>query len=359
VTLALITTWFALFKTGVVRHGTTVYFTCLPILVVALLGRHPVRMTRSLDGQGRIFTIVGASLLAFMSAGAVPINIVSPLHDAVHLGEELSVLASSSKTQAKIERGRLSLQRAYAVPTNMLALVKGHTVDIDPWEQQVAWAYPQIRWDPLPVTQNYAAYTTYLDDLDRKFLDTTAAPQFILRTPPLGIDGVIWQFAPPDTQLEMECLYRQVAVSAQWQLLERGPSRCGAPRLLSIIQTGYGKPISVPEAPVNSDIVATFSLRVSLGWRILNVLYKPPGFVVHFNGSGPNRFIWGTASGQHVLDPAADLGYQAPFQPLGVRSMTLGVLGRPATESGITVRFYSISVSPSLPGAGAGAPGSP
>ena len=88
-------------------------------------------------------------------------------------------------------------------------------------EQSAAWAYPEVHFDPLPVIQDYSAYTSYLDQLDRSYLGTPEAPRFILRSPG-AIDGRNPVFEPPATQLAIECHYHQVMATTVWQLLNEG-----------------------------------------------------------------------------------------------------------------------------------------
>jgi len=147
-----------------------------------------------------------------------------------NLFDEAATLASPGRTAAIIEQSRRSLQDKYDIPNQMVTLMRNHTVDISPWEQTVAWAYPRIRFDPLPVIQDYSAYTPSLDQLDVNYLASSDAPRFILRQPGQAIDGRDPAFEPPATQLAIECRYHQVSGNGSWQLLERGATaadRCG------------------------------------------------------------------------------------------------------------------------------------
>ena len=93
----------------------------------------------------------------------------------------------------------------------MLSLMRGKTVYVSPWEETVIWSHPHIRFDPLPVVQDYSAYTPTLDQLDARFLVSVQAPQYILRQPTDALDGRNPIFEPPATQLAIECRYREVA----------------------------------------------------------------------------------------------------------------------------------------------------
>ena len=158
---------------------------------------------------------------------------------------EATTLASSSKRQAVIDESRRSLQAQYGLTPEMLTLMRGKTVDVSPWEQTVVWAYPQLRFDPLPVIGDYSAYTPYLDQLDTSYLVSPTAPEYILRQPLLAIDGRNPSFEPPAAQLAIECRYHQVAATASWQLLQHQPDRCGRPQPLGAITTGLLRRVKV------------------------------------------------------------------------------------------------------------------
>jgi len=92
----------------------------------------------------------------------------------------------------------------------MLAAMEGATVDVDP-AVTVAWSYPGLRLDQLPVPQDYSAYTSSLDGLDAAFLGSPAAPRFILEQalPKAGpvVDAPLAAFT-------IECRYRAIASTA-------------------------------------------------------------------------------------------------------------------------------------------------
>ena len=70
-----------------------------------------------------------------------------------------------------------------------LAAVAGQTVHIDQWQTVAAFAYPEMRWSPLPVFQSYSAYTTALDEINADRLRRAAAPTRILRERFDDLDG--------------------------------------------------------------------------------------------------------------------------------------------------------------------------
>jgi len=210
-----------------------------------------------------------------------------------------------------------------------------------------------MHWDPLPVLQDFVAYTPTLDKLDRDFLASGKAPRFILRQLPTGtVDTRVPVFDPPATQLAIQCWYHQVEVSDLWQLLERGPNRCGPVRPIGTVHTAYGKVVQVPVAAPGTAIVAAFDLHLSWEWKLLNILYKPPGVNIVLNGAPtPNRFIAETAAEPHLLQAPENVGYTAPFKAPTITSFLLKMEGRPSPGGRVDVTFFSIPVNaPDQPG---------
>ena len=55
------------------------------------------------------------------------------------------------------------------------------TVQFDPYQARISLAYPQIRWDPARCFSRYNAYTSRLDDAQRRVPGRT--PRALLRAP--------------------------------------------------------------------------------------------------------------------------------------------------------------------------------
>ena len=90
-------------------------------------------------------------------------RILDPSPALARVGDDLPVLASKGSMDRAIARGRANLVgRYYHLSPAILGALRGHTVHVHPWEAGIAWAYPDIRWRPLPVFQEYTAYTAEL-----------------------------------------------------------------------------------------------------------------------------------------------------------------------------------------------------
>lgn len=365
--LATLVILWQLFKEGFVRHDLyhdPVFFTAATILVVAFVP--PRRRWASSDtgaatgsGRGR-HSAPRRSVLALAAAAAVlataivagevggfPSELTRPGTAVGDFANELTTLVSPGKRAGEIDTARSGLQAGYQVPASMLADMSGQTVDVDPWEEAVVWAYPSVRFDPLPGVQDYSTYTDSLDQLDVRYIASDQAPRYILRQVPAAPDGRDPIFDPPATQIAIECNYRQVQSTASWQLLVRSTDRCGAPRPIGSAQVGWGETVQVPAAGPDNAVVATFQLPLSLWWKVQDEVFKPPQISMTADGSPvPYRFVGGSASDLHLLVPAASLGYDPAFTPDSITTLSFAMDDQGITTSGIVVRFYALPMLP-------------
>ncbi|HEY5173194.1 MAG TPA: hypothetical protein VIK54_15835 [Acidimicrobiia bacterium] len=346
-----LTTW-TLFKEGFVRQDRhrLVFFASIPLILSAFRlgagrGQPPARSrwTR-LNGATMVTVVLAFSLISFGVAGSIPASFVNPPGSLRNFFDTAFTLALPTRRHDIIASARARRAHAYNLPPEIVARTSGQTVDIDPSEQTVAWAYPSMHWDPLPTLQDYAAYTTALDMLDVNYILSSNAPRFILRQEPGSIDGRLPIFDPPATQLAIECNYRHVDASAIWELVERTPNRCGAAKKLEQVSMHFGDRTLVPEASPGEMIVASFDLHLSALWHVLDTAYKTPEVFVDINDSiRSNRFVVRTAPDLHVLQPPSALGYAAGFAPPTIHSLAFNSKGGGFLTSRITVTYYSIA----------------
>lgn len=216
---------------------------------------------------------------------------------SAHAVQRLWTMTVSSKARAdRVAWGRHALPTVMQVPPTMLARMNGHTVHIDPWNTSVVWAYPKLRWDPLPVFQSYAAYNSALDHKNARKLAAPSAPQFILSEPGT-IDARVPRFESPEAVLAELCNYRLAEASTRWHLLERRPHpACGASRKLG---GAKGKTMIVPAGRPDELVIARVHMN---GDGLRGLLLRPRPVHLQLSPNGPQqRFIVGTAPGPHVL----------------------------------------------------------
>jgi hypothetical protein len=240
----------------------------------------------------------------------------------------------------------------------MLAEIGASGVDIRPYDAAVAWAYPELRWAPLPVIQSYTAYTPTLDRLNAAALRAADGPPYVLvyRTAP--IDQRDGAFEVPETSLALACAYAEVEATESWQLLERVGDRCGPPQPLVTLRVRPGDVIPVPAAPGTDRFVVGHieGLEADVGARLRAALWKSPIWSIWFPPNERLRLVPGTASGPLIFSAPAALVDTVPFM-IRTATKSFQILIGPAVRQAddplpdvlITVRFESIpllSVAP-------------
>jgi hypothetical protein len=171
---------YATFKQGFVRHDVShsgVWFISAAVVLVALAWRRDRRVETAL-------ALVSA-LLA-LAAGRATTDRLNPLRSAEHASDQVRTLLTSKRWEV-IGGARAGMQNFYRLNKRIVAFTRGRTVDIYGTETGVAWAYPEMRWHPLPVFQSYSTYTRSLDKLNARSL-AAHGPEFVLRDPDVPTD---------------------------------------------------------------------------------------------------------------------------------------------------------------------------
>jgi hypothetical protein len=287
------------FKQGFVRHdaGHVVGFLLLgaifPILFLAWLGRDR--------------TIVLCVLGIVGLTASLSINIGEEFTPSSLFGGRFPTFVhfalSGSARATKVADQQRDMRALYAVPPEILDKIEGHTVNVEPWETGVVYAYPAIRWDPAPVFQDYAAYTSVLDRLNAKFMAGTRAPEFVLRQPWAAIDARVPRWESPDEQLQLLCNYRQVSLTPTWQLLQRTPNRCGTGKVIErrTVKLGVQTPTPAPREPNALVVSRIFGVGDSFAEKVQTLAFR--GSFFWAQGATPpwSRFLQGHQDDLHVL----------------------------------------------------------
>lgn len=306
--IAVLWLWFgyAEFRHAFVRFqpGHAVLFF-IPVAVLGtavLIGRRRWRM-------GLLTCLVALAAIWTVGTWNVPTLFTTSSFGAV---DQINLLLSPNLRRADREAARKGLRAGYGFTPALVARMTGQTVHFDPWEATIAWAYPQIRWDPAPVFQSYNAYTAHLDDLNAAFLAGPRAPRYVLRQN-AALDTRDPRFESPRYMLTLLCRYREVMTVGGWQLLERGPNRCGVPipaggRLMS-----FDRRFAVPPPSPHSIVVASFTdfsqpFLDTLG----QLLFKRRIQYIATNQT-TFRFVPGSAANPHVMSFPACAGWSPSF----------------------------------------------
>lgn len=249
--LAMALVGFMVFKEGVVRTDAghlNLYFATATLLWLAIPWARS-RWPLALAGAAAIFAVGVPVHPAVSSAN---FDVVASLRSA---GEQVRNVFSSGRREDLVAAGRKWTASIYALEPEALAALSGRTVAVEPWEATAAWSY-ELDWSPLPVFQNYSAYTPELDRLNAAAAESPDGPERILRENPLlvfpefptaGLDNRYPGWDPPEQQRAVLCNFAPVQTSERWQVLARIPDRCGEPRPLGTIEAAAGEAVPVPQ----------------------------------------------------------------------------------------------------------------
>ncbi len=313
-----------------------------------------VALMAVLGAPRKAFTVGLASMAALTMAMSV-VPRLDPAQSARAFVGEVVDMASPGRFAALEASGRRAVARGDRVGP-VAPLLDGHTIAVEPWEDLLAWDLPRATWDPEPVLQSYSAFTSFTDRLDASFISSAAAPERLLyQHRRWGFAGRDPSMDPPATTVAVYCHYVQLAVSGQWQVLQRVPDRCGHPHVIGVVHTHFGEPVRTPVAP-GRLVVASFSLRPTLADRIEGLLVRPPlTYITTWSrlAPGPGRahdgtrylFVTGTAADEHVLEAPPSLGYSPRFWPVRARWAQLSGDGYANGQGDITVTFRAIPIA--------------
>jgi hypothetical protein len=242
-----------LWKYGFVRHdpGHLADFTA---------GAAALWVALRCPGRARVVPIAALTVLVVFAVEATLKLDHSPFQPRVAY-EQLRTLLIPGEREETRDRARAGMAAGYDLDAELVEDLRGAPVEARPWETGIVWAY-DLDWSPLPVLGDYLAYTPELDRLNAEALSAEDGPQYLIRhltyfqSPVAGVDGRWLGFDAPKQSLAMLCLYREHFTREAYQVLERGPNRCGAPRDLGSTSAEFGERIPVPRGRSNEAVFA-------------------------------------------------------------------------------------------------------
>ena len=219
---------------------------------------------------------------------------------------------------ARVAATRLAIRSELAIPTAVVDALAGQTVHVEPFEADVAAAYPDVVWRPLPVFQSYNAYTATLDQMNATMLASDRAPARILREfyvdPGMTIHGRFRWFESPATNVEMLCRYRETLATEHWEVLSQGPDRCGPPVPLGTVEAHVGQAVAVPPAPADSMVVVSVTgIGGTPGDRLRTLFLRAQDWFARLDDRKPYRLVTDTARNGLILAVPAWADYTGPF----------------------------------------------
>jgi hypothetical protein len=274
-----------------------------------------------------------------------------------NFGSQLADMTVPGQADEVQERGRETMRATYKLSPAELALLRSGSVHVAPWEAGVAWAY-ELDWDPLPVFQQYSAYTKGLDELNAEKLESSTAPNLVLWQNttifdpssvnyPGAIDARWPAFESPAQMVQMFCRYRAVRWSEEWAVLRRAPDRCGRARPLGSVETGNAESVRMPRTRRDEALLARVDgLEVGGVEKLRTMLYHAQNRHVLFSTSGWN-IVGDTAADGLLLRVPRWADYPGKFS-LDSGSPTVGFERVGGFMTGVddstklTIHFYAV-----------------
>lgn len=337
---------FSLFKYGFVRHDdghVGDFFGGLAALWLAVRWRGAARLAPAV-------ALIALTIVCIDTANDLD---GGPLRPRQAIDQLTTLLIPGERADARDE-ARAGMQQIYAIDPATIERIGDAPVDVRPWEIGVAWAY-DLDWRPLPVIQDYQAYTPALDELNADALAADDGPQFLLRhlgyenSPVVSIDGRFTSFDVPQQTLVTMCLFRPVQTTEAYQLLERGPNRCGEPRPLGSATASYGEQVDVPRARPNEAVFAKIEGAAPSGIeRLRSFAFRGALRKIDMNSIGRARLAPHNAESGLLLEapPAADYAPPWSLAPQA-RSFSIDSDDGPlSSESTLEIEFEAIPIVP-------------
>jgi hypothetical protein len=337
---------FAIYKEGVVRvdagHLTVLFANAVILwIAVGLGGRHRAAM---LGAAAIVFAISLPVRPAGVSTNFDP---VTNVRGAV---ENARTLVDSGRRDRLIESGHVAMQSAYGLAPAGLAAVGDRSVAIEPWEIGAAWAY-ELDWDPMPVFQNYNAYTSALDRLNAAAAEDPDGPERILRHNPLvvqpefttaDVDNRFLGWDPPEQARAVFCNFAPLWEDERWQVLGRVGDRCAAEREIGSASAPAGEPVKVPAPRAGEAVfVRIHGAGVSGLEKVQTFLFHAASRHAVVNGTTRYRLVPETAADGLLLRAAPEVASPGPFDPFP-EARTIAVEGG---ADRITYDFYALRVA--------------
>jgi hypothetical protein len=337
---------FAIFKEGVVRTDAghlSLYFSTACVLWIAVPW-----------SRARLpWMLVGAALIAAAGIPVRPSGLPTNLNVIANVefaAAQVRLLASGSRRTDLIDSGRESMKGVYRLDRQTRLALRGHTVAIEPWEVGVAWAY-RLAWAPLPVFQNYSAYTSSLDRLNAADVESAGGAERILREnqllvapefPTLDLDDRFIGWDPPAQARAVLCHFVPLHTTDRWQVLGRTQNRCEAPRFIGSIEASPGSTVRVP-APGPSDVVFVriHGAGVSGLERLSTALLHAGLRSMIVNGTQSYRLVPDTAGDGLMLRASDSIAGSGPFSPIP-QAETIELTG---ANEGLRYDFFRMRVS--------------
>lgn len=315
---------FTSFKQGVIRQDTshiTIFYASMAMVWIAI----PVR--RRLLPVG-LAILAAISLLAIRELDISVRDRINPVDRIEVMADTLELAFGSGNLDEAVGGSHYYSAFWYDIDQRLLDRMLGHGVSVEPWETQAVWAYG-LDWSPVPVFQNYSAYTPALDDLNAEKVASDDGPERILQQQvAASIDGRLTVWDAPAQALATLCHFQPAASQPGWVVLKRVPDRCGDQLPAGEADASEGEAVAVPKPGPDEVVLARIDgVRVSGLERLTALLYRPTRRFIETSDGKVIRFIPGLAGQGLLLDSGKALRKREGGALLIPSTRTIAVTG--------------------------------
>jgi hypothetical protein len=207
----------------------------------------------------------------------------------------------------------------------------------------------------VPTFQNYVAYTSGLDEQNAEKLVADDGPTRILRenmgepdatTPWLSVDARFPAWDPPAQNLAMLCNFIPLHTTRRFQVLGRGPDRCGPEEEIESVKVEWGATIKVPPARSGAVVIARIhGAESGLEEKLRTTFFRAKPTYLVTNGAA-YRLIQKTAEDGLIMSIPPDADFPGPAFTLSPAAQEISPQGG---SGSLTIDFYSIPIKPIHP----------
>ena len=326
---------FGYWKEGFVRHDAhaLAFFAAVAVALLAFtwkgLGRYAA--------AGALVVTLVASARAPEFAEGVPYHPIRSTAAAAAALQESVVPHARSR---EIAAGREDIRAMLALDPQTLSQLRGHTVDVAPYETSAVWAYG-LEWRPELLLQQYVAEDAALDSANADALADRGAARILRQALWPALDGKHPLYEAPASSMVLVCRYREVTSNGGWAVFARGANRCASPHLLSSASARGGTALPVPSPPSSHDVVvAHIQVNESALQRLQRLALKRRDQATIMVDGERYPLVPATATGPLILRMPTAAGMSAAVGG-AVDYSQVGVSG----ATSYRVDFYAVSLT--------------
>lgn len=263
------------------RHDVGHYWYFFGIVVLICIAFAILATDRRMARVAALTGLVAYLVVATTRVG--PFVVLDRQASLNALDRTLGIIASRDEAQELLSVARLKLLSDYAITPEILDRVSDSPTIVDPVDISALYAAAGVvtaRWDPLPIIQNYSAYTPELDAINARSL--RERPRQILRSVQyVTIDGRNPYWDAPAYQRLVYCSYEVVLATEAWQVIRPAATRCGQAQEGTTEDAAADQDVQVPSRTGAITLVTIAPIR-SVAEQAVDFVIKPQPFFVTY-----------------------------------------------------------------------------